>query len=80
MKKKLEEIIKNNIKDSQIIIRDINNDNNHFDIIIISDQFEGLSLIKQHRLVYDALDGIITKTIHAIQLKTYTYKLWKKEN
>ena len=80
MKKKLEEIIKNNIKDSQIIIRDINNDNNHFDIIIISDQFEGLSLIKQHRMVYDALDGIITKTIHAIQLKTYTYKLWKKEN
>ena len=80
MKKKLEEIIKNNIKNSQIIIRDINNDNNHFDIIIISDQFEGLSLIKQHRMVYDALDGIITKTIHAIQLKTYTYKLWKKEN
>ena len=80
MEKKLQDIIKEKIKDSQIFIRDINNDNNHFSIIVISNEFEGLSLIKQHKMVYAALEGIITKTIPAIQLKTYTYKLWKKEN
>ena len=80
MEKKLQDIIKEKIKDSQIFIRDINNDGNHFSIVVISNEFEGLSLIKQHKMVYAALDGIITKTIHAIQLKTYTYKLWKKEN
>ena len=79
MEKKLQEIIKEKIKDSQIFIRDINNDNNHFSIIVISNEFEGLSLIKQHKMVYTALDGIITKTIHAIQLKTLTPKEYEKK-
>ena len=54
--------------------------NNHFNVIIICDIFKGLSLIQQHRLIYEILADMITKEIHALQLKTLTWEQWKKEN
>jgi len=54
--------------------------NNHFNLIVISDSFDGLSLIEQHRIVYNILNDMISKEIHALQLKTLTWEQWKKEN
>ena len=51
----------------------------HFNVIIISKSFNGLTLIEQHRLVYKILDDMVTKEIHALQLKTLTLEQWKKE-
>ena len=34
--------------------------------------FEGLSLIKQHRLVHDAIKEELKTTIHALRVKTQT--------
>jgi BolA protein len=42
----------------------------HFQIKIVSSAFEGLSLLDRHKLVYQALDGMIKNEIHAIGLKT----------
>lgn len=41
----------------------------HYNVTIISDQFEGLSLIKRHRLVYDAVDELMVSDIHALSIK-----------
>ena len=54
--------------------------NDHFNLVAISDSFENLSLIEQHRLIYSLLDGMVTKEIHALQLKTLTWAQWKKQN
>ena len=40
--------------------------------IKISDDFEGLSLVDQHQLVYKTLGNYLTNEIHALQLKTMT--------
>jgi len=42
----------------------------HFKIKIVSSAFEGVSLLDRHKLVYQALDGMIKNEIHAIGLKT----------
>ncbi len=42
----------------------------HFKIIIVSSTFEGVSLLDRHKLVYQALNGMIKNDIHAIGLKT----------
>ena len=42
----------------------------HFQIKIVSSAFEGLSLLDRHKLVYQALNGMIKNDIHAIGLKT----------
>lgn len=41
----------------------------HYNVIITSSQFEGLSLIKRHRLVYDAVDELMASDIHALSIK-----------
>jgi stress-induced morphogen len=43
----------------------------HFQVTVASRRFEGLSLIEQHRLVYDALaDPLSDGTIHELRIKT----------
>ena len=44
----------------------------HFDVTIVSDVFEGLNLIRRHRIVYDALSKLLESDIHALRIKALT--------
>ena len=44
----------------------------HFNVIIVSNKFNGQNLIKRHRMVYDAVADMMNKEIHALSMKTYT--------
>jgi BolA family transcriptional regulator, general stress-responsive regulator len=50
----------------------------HFVITVVSEQFVGLPLIKQHRLVYAALAEKMGSAIHALSLKTLTPNQWQQ--
>ncbi len=41
----------------------------HFTVVIASEQFAGLSSIKRHQLVYQALGGMMQTDIHALAIK-----------
>lgn len=49
-----------------------------FTVIIVSDEFEGKTLLQQHRLVNSVLEEEL-KTIHAFSQKTFTPEQWKKQ-
>lgn len=40
----------------------------HFSVRVVSERFEGLSRVARHRLVYDALQSIIPRGIHALAI------------
>ena len=80
LENKIKKILENKIKKSKIFIHDMTGNNNHFNLLVISDTFKNLTLIEQHKIVYKALGKLITKEIHALQLKTITLEQWKKEN
>ncbi len=43
----------------------------HFQVTVASERFDGLSLVEQHRLVYDALAAPLADgTIHELRIKT----------
>lgn len=43
----------------------------HFQVSVASTRFDGLSLVEQHRLVYDALAAPLADgTIHELRIKT----------
>ena len=75
----IKEIIKKSIKDASIEVTDSNNSGDHFSIFIVTDQFEGMDLLKRHKIIYNLLSSYITKEIHALQLKTLTYKEYNNE-
>ena len=80
IEKKIEQKITSTLDDSKVFIQDMTGTNDHFNLIVISDAFKDLSLIEQHRLIYKILNGMVAQEIHALQIKTLTWKQWKKEN
>ncbi len=40
----------------------------HYTVTIVSEQFDNLSLIKRHRLVYDAAKSLMNTDIHALSI------------
>ena len=80
IEKKIKDILEKKIKDSKVFIRDMNGNQDHFSVIVVSDSFEGLSLIEQHQMVYKSVGNYMTNEIHALEIKTMTQKAWKNKN
>jgi BolA protein len=41
-------------------------------MLVVSERFEGLPLVRRHRLVYDALGDLMRAEVHALSLRTLT--------
>lgn len=50
----------------------------HFHITVVSSLFEGKALLARHRLVYNALEGLIGPEIHALQIVSKTPKEYER--
>ena len=50
----------------------VDGDGHHFQAVVVSEKFAGLSRIRQHQLVYAALGDRMREEIHALSLQTYT--------
>jgi stress-induced morphogen len=56
---------------SELSILDRTGGGDHFQVTVTSPRFAGLSLVDQHRLVYDALAAPLADgTIHELRIKT----------
>jgi BolA protein len=40
----------------------------HFTVLVVSDRFAGLSQLRRHRLVYEALGDLMTTDVHALSI------------
>jgi len=57
----------------------------HFKVVVVSDKFEGMSLLERHRCVQDLFKeelelGIAHGGIHALSIVAKTPEQWKKMN
>ena len=44
----------------------------HFDVLIVSSEFEGKSQLQRHKLVYKLLKKELENSIHALSIKAFT--------
>lgn len=72
----LQKLINSGIPGSEVIIR---GDGDHFDAVVVSEQFSGLTMVQQHQLVYGTLGGRMGGEIHALALKTFTPEEWARQ-
>ena len=70
--KKLYEILSDQFPGDKIELVDTAGDNNHYEVTIYSEKFNGLPLIKQHRMVYDAIGEQMGRELHALKINTKT--------
>ena len=72
----LKKVIEDGIPGAQV---DISGDGDHFEATIVSDAFEGKSMVQQHQLVYGALGDLMQGAVHALSFRTFTTAEWSKQ-
>ncbi|XP_065919201.1 DNA-binding transcriptional regulator BolA-like isoform X2 [Dysidea avara] len=48
----------------------------HFKVVVVSGCFNGLSLVKRHRLVNDCLKQELASGVHALSIEAHTPEQW----
>ena len=72
--------IESGLTGAQVQVLDTKSTGDSFSVVVISDEFEGKSLVKWNQIVYTTESDVLTKELQALQLKTYSCKEWKQEN
>jgi len=72
----IKQLIEAGISGSEVMAK---GDGSHYEVVVISDAFEGKSMVDEQRMVYAALgDALTSGAIHAINIKAYTPAEWNK--
>jgi stress-induced morphogen len=67
----IEELLREAFPGDEVSVEDRTGGGDHFQVSVTSSRFDGISLVEQHRLVYDALAGPLADgTIHELRIKT----------
>jgi stress-induced morphogen len=66
----IEALIRAALPDAQVSVEDMAGDGDHYAATVVSGAFRGLSRVKQHQLVFQALGGRMGGQLHALALQT----------
>lgn len=76
--KEIEDLLKSELSLAEVRVT---SDGSHFQIIAVSDAFEGMSRVKKQKAIYAPLSAQIADgSMHAISIKTFSEKEWQRES
>ena len=68
----LKQRIESALPGADVSVEDLTGGGDHFRAEVVSERFDGLSRIDQHKLVYDVFGDDVGGPIHALSIKTST--------
>ncbi len=68
----LKQRIESALPGAQVQVQDLTGGGDHFRAEVVSERFNGLSPIEQHKLVYGVFGDEVGAAIHALSIKTST--------
>lgn len=72
-------MLKAALPDAQVQVQDLTGTRDHYQVIVVSSEFEGKATVRQHQMVYGALkEAMSSEAIHALTMKTYTPEAWQQ--
>jgi stress-induced morphogen len=74
----IESTLKEKLTGAVVEVHDMTGTNDHFQALVVAEEFDGKMMVEQHRLVYEALGDAMKAKIHALSLKTMTPGEWEK--
>lgn len=75
----IQERIESALPGSEVVVQDLTGTQDHFQALVISEAFQGKTMVEQHQMVYRALGDFMKEAIHALALKTFTPEQWKQQ-
>ena len=77
----VQERIERALPGATVQVRDTTGTGDHFEALVVSEAFEGKTMIEQHQLVYAPLSDVLkTGELHALSLKTWSKSQWARAN
>ena len=71
--------IEQGLPKAEVAVQDLTGNLDHFQVLVISEDFQGKTMVEQHQMVYEALGDAMKEAIHALALKTFTPEQWKNQ-
>jgi acid stress-induced BolA-like protein IbaG/YrbA len=68
----VKQLIERGLPGANVEVQDTTGGGDHFEALVVSDTFEGKSLVERHQVVYAALGDAMRARVHALALKTLT--------
>jgi stress-induced morphogen len=68
----LKQRIEDALPGATVTVEDLTGGGDHFRAEVVSDRFDGLTRIQQHKLIYDVFGAEVGGPIHALSIKTST--------
>ena len=66
----IESLIKAALPDAKVTVEDMVGDGDHLSATVVSESFRGLNRVRQHQMIYQALQGRMGRELHALALQT----------
>lgn len=63
-------------EDTHVEVIDLTGTRDHYKVVVVSASFQGKLPIKQHRMIYSALEEEMKGPIHALTIESYTPTQW----
>ncbi len=73
-KDELQQMIVSALPDSEVVVQ---GEGDHFQVVVVSAEFEGKSRVIQHQMIYKAIGDALQSAIHALTIQTYTPEKWQ---
>ena len=74
------ESIKHNIAQGMLTMHlTVVGDGQHFEAVVVSEEFAGKSRVQRHQRVYQTLGDRMRGEIHALSMKVYTPQEWQEQ-
>lgn len=65
---------------TKVEVTDLTGTMNHYQVTVISDAFEGKTMMQQHKMIMATLQAEIdSDEVHALSMRTYTPSQWAKK-
>lgn len=65
-------MIESGLPGSYVEVRDFTGGGDHFEALVVSDEFQNKGPVERHQAVYRALGDAMKAQVHALTLKTLT--------
>lgn len=65
-------LITTGLPGSYVEVSDMTGTQDHLEILVVSDEFQGKMRLAQHQIVMDILNESLKEKVHAVKIKTMT--------
>lgn len=74
---KIKLIVEEKMPGSRVLVKDLTGSQDHYELIVVSKEFQGKSLVDRHRMVYALFGAAVGAEIHALSVKAFTPEEYK---